>query len=380
MATDADLSWLAADCELRLEFREPGFAVREIVPPATTLFDPMLGWVDEDGCVVFCDIGGQREPGWNPEEGHGSIWRLHPDDRLEAIVPPGRIGKGMIMFPMRSTQQFGEYGHQIFFLGQTSPGRAGAQKMHAVYRVPPGSDTPEVFVTIPHAGTIAGGVSGALCPTGWGQPGTPEEGLLFVHSLMNCVIYKVRGDRSIEPWLICDEPDVGVQFMPGSLFRAPPDWGELAGELIVSGQIGTSYMKRALMSGDIRLAYFHVTEGPQGPKLREVEPAGDRLLPRVAVAPPGFGPLAGHRFYMSGGSANLAHVTKMKNGPLPYDASIMRIDPDSNHHAFAERLQSGAPALIFQGDRMIVSTVRKSYSTGEYHYPDGSIYEIRYTA
>src|SRR4051794_11941551 len=105
-STNEDLGWLAEECALRLRFQEPGFTVREIVPPATTLYDPMLGWVDDEGCVVYCDIGGQREPGWDPDQGHGSVWRLHPDDTLEAIVPPGNIGKGMIMFPMRATASF----------------------------------------------------------------------------------------------------------------------------------------------------------------------------------------------------------------------------------------------------------------------------------
>jgi hypothetical protein len=69
----------------------------------------------------------------------------------------------------------------------------------------------------------------------------------------------------------------------------------------------------------------------------------------------------------------------MADGPLPYDAGIVRFDSVGTTHVFADQLQSGAPAVIFQEDRMLVSVVRKSYSTGEYHLPDGSLYEIIYT-
>ena len=66
-------------------------------------------------------------------------------------------------------------------------------------------------------------------------------------------------------------------------------------------------------------------------------------------------------------------------GSLPYDADIVWLDDDNQVHVFADQLQTGAPSLIFQGDRMIVSLVRMSYSTGQFHYPDGSLYEITYT-
>lgn len=383
---EKELARVAADCALRLQLREPGFSVREIIPPATSLYDPMLGWIDDDGSLVFCDIGGQRQPGWNPREGHGSVWRLHPDDRLEAIVPPGAIGLGMVMFPMKSSPEFGDYANQVFFLGQLKPGRKGAHNTHAVYWVPPGWDIPEVFCTVPHStSTLGGGVSGALCPAGWGEAGTPEEGQLFLVSLMNCTLYRVASNRQIEPWLICDEKHLGVQFMPSQVFRAPEEWGELAGELIVSGRPNTSFEKPAELSGKLTVGYWKVAETGQGRRVTEVEPPPDFTLGDIAGvrnnvdAPDGFGPFGGQRFRCRPGSANLAHATKMNDGPLPYDADVVRLDESGEMQVFADQLQSGAPALIFQGDRMIVSVVRKSYSTGEYHLPDGSLYEIKYT-
>ena len=53
-------------------------------------------------------------------------------------------------------------------------------------------------------------------------------------------------------------------------------------------------------------------------------------------------------------------------------SACLRID-------IADNLQGGWVELRFSGDRMYVSTLRRSYSTGEYHEPDGSLYEIRYT-
>jgi hypothetical protein len=72
-------------------------------------------------------------------------------------------------------------------------------------------------------------------------------------------------------------------------------------------------------------------------------------------------------------------TTTMPDGALPYDAEIIRIDETGKQHVFARKLQAGYPGLLFQGNRMLVSRIGKSYSTGDFHYPDGSIYEIVYT-
>jgi hypothetical protein len=379
----ADLARLADECALKLQLHEAGYAVREVVPPATTLFDPMLGWVDPDGSLVFGDIGGQLRPGWDPEVGHGSIWRLHRDDRLEAVLPPGAIGRGMVMFPMRAPATFGGHAGEIFFLGQLRPGRAGAHHTHAVYWVPPGSQFCEPFAIVPNAGRIGGGVPGALCPAGWGATGSPEEGTLFVTSLMACTLYAVTPDRRIETWLICDEEHAGVQFMPRQVLRASAEWGEHAGALIVVGQPDTSFEKPAEMTSQPRTAFYRIDEVNGTRRATAVNPpetvATSLALAGAAVAPEGFGPLAGRHFLCTPGSANLAHATKMGEGPLPYDAEILSITEDGRRVPFASQVQSGHPHIMFQGDRLILAIVRKSYSTGEYHEPDGSLYEITYT-
>jgi len=66
-----DLDWLRQDTEVRAECKERGFTIKPIVESATWLYDCQLGWVEEDGTVIFHDIGGQGEPGWDPEKGHG---------------------------------------------------------------------------------------------------------------------------------------------------------------------------------------------------------------------------------------------------------------------------------------------------------------------
>ncbi len=77
------------------------------------------------------------------------------------------------------------------------------------------------------------------------------------------------------------------------------------------------------------------------------------------------------------GSVNLMHTSKPPAGPLPWDSRILRFDEDGTQHLFADGLQGGWTEILFDGARLLVSCLRRSYSTGEYHEPDGSIYEIR---
>ncbi|GDY58963.1 hypothetical protein SVIO_095860 [Streptomyces violaceusniger] len=95
------------------------------------------------------------------------------------------------------------------------------------------------------------------------------------------------------------------------------------------------------------------------------------------VAPPEFGPYGGHTFLFDFGATNFMHVSKAEPGPLPYDSRILRVDPSGETHLFADGLQGGWNELRFDRDRMYISCLRRSFSTGEYHEPDGSLYEIR---
>jgi hypothetical protein len=384
-----DLGWLEEETELKLEILEPGFAILPIVAPATWLYDCQLGWIEDDGALIFHDIGGQKEPGWDPEKGHGSTWRLYPDDRLEPIVSPGSTGRAMIMSPMKSPESFGEeYGERIFPLGQLRPGRAGAHDTHGVFWVPEGARTIEIFAVVPDSGSLNNGKSGALVSPGWGANGTPEEGTLFVTSMYNCTMYKVDNRRRIWPWVIGDGEHDTPQFMPREVFRAPTSWDDLEGELIVSGVCDHHFAKPAGLPGqpslDERIIRFRVEE--RGDGLPAQLSLVDKDLPIPVnsryglgrAAPDGFGPFAGHTFRTTLGSVNLMQTTMMPDGPLPYDAQILRTDPDGHEHVFAESLQAGYASLIFQGDRMVLGRVGKSYSTGDFHYPDGSLYGIEY--
>jgi hypothetical protein len=384
-----DLSWLVAETELKLEIREPGFAIRPIVEPATWLYDAQLGWIEEDGSLIFHDIGGQGKPGWDPEKGHGSTWRLHPDDRLEAIVPPGSSGRAMIMSPMKSPASFGEeYGDQIFVLGQLRPGRNGAHNTHGVFWVPPGAPTVEIFAVATDSGSLNAGKSGALVSPGWGADGTPEEGVVFVTSMYNCTMYKVDRHREIWPWVVGDGEHGTIQFMPREVFRAPATWGDLEGELIVSGVGDHHFAKPAPLPGEPaleeRIVRFVAQDRGHGLPADLTPVEGDYPIPhnqrygQGRVAPDTFGPFGGETFRTTLGSVNLMQTTMMPDGALPYDAQILRIDKDGNEHVFADKLQAGYAGLIFQGDRMILSRIGKSYSTGDFHYPDGSLYEIKY--
>src|SRR5262249_7974810 len=78
----------------------------------------------------------------------------------------------------------------------------------------------------------------------------------------------------------------------------------------------------------------------------------------------------GHTFLFDFGATNFMHVSKAKPGPLPYDSKILRVAPGGDVHVFAEGLQGGWNELRFDRDRMYISCLRRSFSTGEYHEPD----------
>jgi hypothetical protein len=361
---------IAAECEFRVQVHEEGYIAREIVPGGERLYDPALGFVDDDGSVVLCDIGGQPERGWDPDSAHGSLLRLHPDGTLETIVPTQNL-RGMPMTPKRAPASFGDWGGHIFYAGQGEPGRKGALSPHLLYRVPPGSDTPVTFAEMPHAGAVGGGTAGALVIGPFGPDGSEHEGRIYLHSQMNCTVYQVTPDGIASPYLILDESSLGRQIMPVRVFIGGPLWPEAEGKLVVGGRLGLSFEERA--PGDNTVDFWVVEDG----KLADAPVAsGDAGLALAATAPASFGRFAGDVFTINQGSVNLNHVTKPPPGPLPYDAAIVRTDSDGRDHVFADDIQTGWNTMLFDADRLVVSQVRRSYSTGEYHEPDGSIFEI----
>jgi len=371
-----EYQWLRDWCEPKVQVLEPGFAVREIIAPGDVLYDVQVFHAERDGSVLLGDIGGQPERGWDPTRGHGAIFRLRTDDELEPVMPVGKIGEAMVLCPLVAPDHFGTFGGDIMFVGQANPGRAGATRQHLVFRLPSGSDTPEVFAEPPHAGTAGDGVPGAMVTGVFGRPGTPHAGSFFVLSLMNRTIYRVGSDRSCEVFQTLDADVMdGRAVMPLMLFYATSHWGDLEGELILGGIPDTNFTQDAGKGLDLH--YWRVSDDRVEPAMLPDKVWG--LTPGVVpVAPSGFGPFGGDAFVSDEGSTNQMHVTIMPEGPLPYDAKIVRVDQDGRPHDFAVGFQGGAGSIVFAGDRLIYGQMRRSYSTGDYHEPDSSIYEIVY--
>jgi hypothetical protein len=374
MVDSTDYGWLKEQWDFRLKVHEPGFAAREAIGVGEQLYDPQLGWVEEGGAIFLTDIGGQESRGWDPEKGHGSVLRLHPDGRLEAQIPPGKMGTFMPLCPQRAPDHFGRWGGHCFLTGQESPGRAGARKRHLVFRVGPDDQEMTVFAHVPKAGSINDGVPGAMITGRFGEPGTPQDGFFYVMSLMNCVIYRVCADGGeAEPWLVMAEPLLEHPVMPMHAAYAPHWWGEYAGEFIVGGPVNTTYTDEAESRPTYR--YFRI-EGESS-----LEAIPDDAVPcplRAVEAPPEFGPFGGHVFFVDDGPVNLLHVT-MYDEPIPHKGRVFRRDPDGEIHLFADDFQGSSTSFLFDRDRLLMGLLGKSYSTGDFHHPDGSIYEIRYS-
>ncbi|MFE9327624.1 hypothetical protein ACIHDR_38315 [Nocardia sp. NPDC052278] len=367
---DDGYDWLRAQCEFKITVPE-GFSAREVIGVGK-LYDPQLCWSTEDGVIVG-DIGGQREPGWNPDEGHGALYELRHDDTLRTIVAPGTGGFGSFIRPKLAPDHFGKWGGHIFIAGQSKPGREGAHSPHFLYRVDPNSGEVSTFAELPHSGKIGDGIPGAMMPGCFGAKGTEHEGYFFAQSMMNCTVYRISADGEVEPYIVLDEPATPQTIMPLLVFYAPKHWGEHEGKLIVAGPRGTSFTQKA--RSRFQLEFFELKRAEEFVP----EPiVGVTYGTNVAIAPDWFGPYGGHLFWSDEGTANMMHETKRDDEALPYDAKIFHTDLDGNTTVFAENLQGGSTSIVFVRDRMLIASLRKSYATGEYHEPDGSIYEVRY--
>jgi len=368
----AEYQWLRDQCEFRMTVPE-GFTAREIIQAGDVLYDPQLCWFEPDGSAIVSDIGGQRQRGWDPEAGHGALYRLRPDDSLETIIGPGEGGAGSFIRPKLAPEWFGQWGGHIFIAGQSKPGRLGAHSQHFLYRVAPGSSEVEVFARLPHAGSIGDGIPGAMMPGTFGAKGTEHEGYFFAQSMMNCTVYRISANGEVEPYITFDESVTPKTIMPLLIFYAPAHWGKLEGELIVAGPWDTSFTQRATQRLELR--YWRLT----GPDDFDPTPIDDVVYgTNTGIAPKGFVNLAGHLFWADEGTTNLMHETRARDEGLPYDAKIMHTAIDGTTGTFAENLQGGSTSFIFNGNRMLIGCLRKSYATGEYHEPDGTIYEVRY--
>ena len=371
----------AEDLRYPVRVIEDGYSSRVVIPYGDVLFDPVFGnVVEEDGSVLVDDVGGQPHPSrFDPTQGHGAVWRLHADGRLVPVVPWGGTHRGMPMFPIRATEDFAPWQGHYFLICQLRPGRSGAHYDHVVHRLAPGSDRLELFAILPRAGRSGGGIPAAVCSSaGIGPAGSRYQGKLILHALMNCVLYAVSADGVAEPILITDDSRVGPLLITRVVFGNDLFFPDLRNELIIGGVRGLNFDSADDKKTEKRfwgqdLEWFVVRDGDIGP-----EPIA--RLPRwhgePYLAPADFGRFAGHVFYLDQGAVQQAQATK-DTFALPYDAKILRRDPATGEiSVFADQLRSGFTSMAFQKGRMRVTHFGKSYSTGEFHEPDGIIFEI----
>jgi len=280
---------------MRLEIHDPRFVAEEIIGPGENLYDPQVfwnwqpesNWGGEPDSILVSDIGGQKQPGWDPTMGHGALYRLHADNRLETIMAPGHGRQAGVFRPTIAPQGWGDWGGHIFFCSQIVPGRKGAVMDHMVYRLAPGETTPHPFAIPPRAGVQGGGMSGALLTGVFGRKGTPEAGLLLIHSNFNCTIYAVDPDGSVDPWIIMDGVNGPGPLMPYRLYYAPES---IVGErdmLVVEGPWG----RKRSDHPSYEPGYFRI-------KGQTLEPTSIEVLKGGSwpFAPEGFGPFAGQIF------------------------------------------------------------------------------------
>jgi len=356
----------------RMKVHAPQYAAREGVGVGGELFDVMLAYREDDGSVVFTDIGGQGAPGFDPEKGHGALLRYRRDGSVAAIVPPTNMQQFVPMNIHRAPEHYGRWGGHLFLPCQTFPGRPGANRPHGVLRVAPGADTPDLFVVLPNAGTIGGGIPGAAMTAGFAPKGSPFGEALICWTMKNCTVYIVRPNGEAEVFLNFDRAE--GQMMPAWLTFAPSWWGDLAGELIMTANVGFAFNAGKPSPDSIR--HFRVTADGA------LHPLDKLPAPLHAVrAPPEFGPFAGQLFFTDEGEINLATEEGCDEYPgeyLPYNGRILRQDADGQVHVFADDYWGSYTTLVFDGPRLMVGLCGKSYSTGEYHVPDGAIYEIAF--
>ena len=248
MAETVDYGWLKEERAFKMDVKEAGYSAREIVPVGEQTYDPQLifcpnqDWLEPDGSIIYGDIGGQQTYGWDETKGHGSIMKLHADNSVEYLVRPENMGTYMPLCPIRIPPEFGAYKDQVMLVGQAGPGRVGARNQHYVFKYAQGDSKMEVFAEIPHAGTLNDGIPGAGLTGGFGPYGSPQEGKFFCMSMMNCTIYTVDNKGHIEPWVTLTPPVTPAPMMPLDIQVAPAWWGEYAGEYIVLGKMGASYI------------------------------------------------------------------------------------------------------------------------------------------
>jgi hypothetical protein len=361
----------------RVHLRQYQFRV--IVGMNDVLFDPHVGnWVETDGRVPVCDVGGQpRHLGFDPELGHGAIWWLTSDNRLEPAVPWGHTQLGMPMFPRLAPASFGRWAGHALVLSQVHPGRRGAHRDHVIHLWDRRSDQLILFAVLPRNDSAAGGgIPAALIPGAFGPNGTPHEGNYYAASLGNKTIYRVRGDGQADSFAILDGR-FGPALLPRALcFGGQDTFPQYNGKLIVGGvpQVNFSIGDRNTGRQVGQQVQFHIVE--EGVVQPEPICTGNRML-ALGVRAGAFGPLSGRMLYSDHGAINQSQSI-YDNSPLPHDGAILYADEGGAPQPLVTGLRGGRNELFFDGRRLLISHWGKSYSTGEFHHPDGALWELHH--
>jgi hypothetical protein len=376
-----DTNWTDGE---ELEFQPvvhvPGYRFRTLIPIDDVLYDPhVVDWIEPDGRTAICDVGGQgRHTEFDPELGHGAIWWLTRDNRLEPAVPWGHTHLGMPMFPRLAPPSFGRWAGHALMLCQVHPGRRGAHWDHVVHIWDRRSDQLTLFAIPPRNDSASGdGMACALIPGGFGPEGTEHEGAYYFAALGNNSIYRILGNGQAETVAIMDGVK-GPKLLPRVMcFGSDNAFPEQKGKLIVGGvpeavfDIGDDNKGRFVGQESA----FYIVDGG---KLQDRPFAtGNRMLAMPQRFGSDFGPLSGRLVYSDHGSINQSQSI-YDHSPLPHDARLQFRGEDGELHDLVTGLRSGRNDILFAGDRLIISHWGKSYSTGEFHHPDGAIWELRW--
>jgi hypothetical protein len=365
--------------EFKVQLHDERYVVEPIVAGGEFLYDPQVlwdwketgAWAGPAGSILISDIGGQPQADTNWSMGHGGLYRLHADNRWETIMAPGVGRQAGVFRPIIAPEGWGDWGNHIFFCSQVIPHRRGAVMEHMLYCLAPGDSMPFPFVVVPPAGRAQ--LSGGMVTGVFGRKGTREEALLLIMSPHNGTIYAVRPDASIEPWLVMDGESGPGPVMPYRLSYADP---AIVGEddmLVLEAKWNTSFSSE--QTHEFRTAHYRIADGTIHPEKIEVLNGGVTLR-----APKGFGPLAGEAFRpeYAGFMSSIHWAEGDAAGPLPYTTSIIQRHADGSETVFASNLQAGQNLLGFAGDRMIITNMGHSYSSGNFKHPDGTVLAIRY--
>lgn len=323
----------------------PGYRARVVVPPGHT-YDPLVMHV-VDGRVWLNDDG--KEVG----ETGSRMLAIDRDGRVEVLVDADKLAPISAGFDV-APEGFGEYGGQIFALSQPGIGDQAGSRNYIVQRIDPQADyAVSVFCTLP---PIEGDkVSGIGVDAAFGPAGSPFAGRLYASTTLNGVVHAITPDGRCEPFVTFDAERHG-----GPLYlRFAPDGQSLLVTVVRGGIFGARGAAILSISPDGKISETAIAEG-------------ETMFGGLDIAPPGFGPWAGHLFVVEVGHYE---IPVPAGQALRADGKVHRVTPDGRLELVASGLINPW-ALRFVGDRLWVADINGDFIYGKRELPDGFIIEI----